>query len=114
MNRVHRNTRLFISLIAVLNEKIYSKREPDRQAIWNGYEEMRMLDRKWGTPKSENEMGEGVKLMGGPGLIGLERPGDSQVKVSDLINIRKLYNLAFAVTMKTCFADLRIFARGNG
>jgi hypothetical protein len=77
------------------------KRKPDRQAIWNYYGRVKTLNRKRGTPKSKNEIGEGIKRVTDPGLIDWKSPADIQVNVNSKIKIGKLYDLVFTITMES-------------
>jgi hypothetical protein len=72
---------------------------------------MRTLNREWGATQSKNVVGERVKLLVGPGTIDLKRPEDMQFYAKDMIQIRKFYDLVFAITMKSCLADLGVIAR---
>jgi hypothetical protein len=58
-------------------------------------------------------VGKRVKLTLRLILIELKTPGDILVDVKDLIQIRKLYDLAFAITMKSRVADLGAVAQGR-
>jgi hypothetical protein len=82
------------------------KRKPDRQSIWNYYGRRKKLNRKRRAPKSKNEIGEGIKRITDPGLIDWKSPCDTQVNVNGKIKIRKLYDLVFTITMKSCLIDL--------
>jgi hypothetical protein len=68
---------------------------------------------QWGPAKSENEMGEGIKLVIGPGLVDMERYRDGQMKVNEVGNIRKLYHLAFTITMKPGPRELAEISMGR-
>jgi hypothetical protein len=75
---------------------------------------MKILNAIGRAPNTKNEMRERVILVIGPGLIDLERIRDNQMSANNLDNIRKLYHQIFTITMKSGFADLGVFARGNG
>lgn len=67
----------------------------------------------WRPAKSENKMGKRIKLVIGPGLVDMERYRDGQMKVNEMGNIRKLYHLAFTITMKSCPGELAGRFRGR-
>ena len=71
-------------------------------------------DRKGRTPKSNIEMWGGIERAIDPGLIELKRPCDIRGMMSGISKIGEFYDLVFTITMKSCPADLGVFARENG
>lgn len=63
-------------------------------------------DGKGGAAKSKNEMGEGIKLVTSPDLIGLERSGYKQMQAGNLVNVGKFYDLAITITTESYPGEL--------
>ena len=74
----------------------------------------RRLGQKRRTPKSKMESWGGTERATDPGLEDLERRQNIRGLASGIKKIRKLYDLIFTITMKSCLADLGVLARENG